>query len=192
MKKRWSRWLEKWGYVLMCVLCAGVILCSALWTRSAQRQEQGAHPSSQSMDESLQDVLRPQETKAPAVCSLPCAGAVLRHCTEEMIFFPEAGVWSTHPGVDVEAPDGTQITAVYPGSVLTAENGKAVISCGEWTFTYLGLKTLFCREGQSLAAGDAVGLSGAWVPYEGRGHVCIRLQDASGAYLNWEKHLIME
>ena len=185
-KKRRAFW-EKWSYALLCMLCAGVILCSALWTRNAQEKENAAHPSGQSMDEKLEDaLLREQENRFLR----PCAGKILRSYSEQMLFFEQTQVWRTHMGVDLQAAAGVEILAMGSGTVLETGEGYAVQTCGDKVCTYWGLSVLLCETGQNLSAGDAVGLSGGHVPFEGSGHVCIRVQDASGAYQNpallWE------
>ena len=177
MKTKWIHWLEKWGYALMCVLCAAVILCSALWTRSAQREEQLSKPSHQSTDESLQDAMERNEN---AVFLRPCEGKLLRPYTENMVLFENMGVYSAHPAVDLLAPEGTEIIAMQQGTVLSAENGQVIMQHGEKRCIYRGMGTILCETGQTLSAGGRIGLAGGHVPFEGEGHVCIMLLNADG------------
>ena len=72
-----------------------------------------------------------------------------------------------HSGLDLRAPSGTPVLCAGPGLVALAEDlyfsgGTVIVDHGGGLFTiYAHLSRIDMKEGQAVAAADAVGLSGA-------------------------------
>jgi len=72
-----------------------------------------------------------------------------------------------HPGIDLHAAAGTRVLTAGPGRVALAANlyysgGTVIVDHGGGLFTvYAHLSKIATKEGASVNAGDAVGLSGA-------------------------------
>jgi murein DD-endopeptidase MepM/ murein hydrolase activator NlpD len=97
-------------------------------------------------------------------------------------------VQSMHQGLDFAVPAGTPVSALNSGTVLLArplyfEGGCVVLDHGQGLLTlYLHLSDFKVKEGEHVAAGQEIGLSGA----SGRAtgphlHIAVRWQ---GVYLN--------
>ena len=177
-----SRFLEKWGHYLLAALCAAVILLSGLWTRAlSTRDAEALHDTAQR----LADVTVPPAAFIPL---RPCAGTVLRPFSTAPLFFPAVGVWQIHPGVDFAADEGEEIFAVGDGAVAAVAPFLRIDHGNGYVSEYRGLRETPLRPGQAVRAGQAVGTAGAAVPYEGAGHVCVRLtkqEEAVGFGDNW-------
>lgn len=186
MLQKIKRGMENWGHYLLALLCAGVILLSAVWTRQQQDLENAGQAALSDQGQRLAQVM---ETPAPAVFSRPAAGSVLRGFSEVPVFFPETGVWRTHPGLDFAAAVGETVRALAAGTV---------VSCGEETridhgdgieSLYRGILESKVNPGQRVRAGDAIGKAGASVSFEGQGHVCVTLfQDGKPAMFGEDWH----
>lgn len=172
MMKKIKRGMESWGHYLLALLCAGVILLSAVWTREQQRLENADQAA---LSDQGQRLAQAMETPEPAAFSRPAAGAVIRGYCESPVFFPETGVWMAHTGLDFEASAGEAVYALADGTV---------VSCGEETrinhgdgreSVYRGVGETKIRPGQRVRAGDVIGTAGAAIPFEGRCHVCVAL-----------------
>ena len=61
---------DRWGYLIMCVLCAAVIVFSALWTRVADEEEN----------------LRDGAAQTPS-WARPCDGTVVRGYSGDILYF---------------------------------------------------------------------------------------------------------
>lgn len=185
MGRRFGRWLEKWGYALMCVLCAAVVLLSALWTRDAQREEQLSLNALSGMDETLEEK---KDEKAEEYPVRPVSGRILRPFSLETVYFEETRVFSAHPGVDFAADEETNVFSAKAGRVAFARDGEVHILNEEELWVYRGLETLFCAEGQEVEKGEKIGTGGGYVAFEGAGHVCIRLTE-NGVYADFAPRL---
>ena len=115
MLKTWSRhlqtWMEKWGYALMCVLCAVVILLSALWTRDAQREERRSADALSGMDETLTDKKADKEAEKEAEkentqWARPVKGDIARPFSVNTVYFEETGIYAAHMAVDFVCEQG--------------------------------------------------------------------------------------
>ena len=74
------------------------------------------------------------------------------------------------------AADGETVRAAFSGTV-TWNDGLLTLDAGGGTrVLYRGLKEASVRSGQTVRAGDAVGISGAAVPWESGGRVCVTLE----------------
>ena len=182
MLKTWSRhlqtWMEKWGYALMCVLCAVVILLSALWTRDAQREERRSADALSGMDETLTDKKADKEAgkeaeKENTQWARPVKGDIARPFSVNTVYFEETGIYAAHMAVDFVCEGDASVYCMKAGVVVLSENGEVRIRHGDAESVYRGLKTIVCREGQQMEGGDLIGTGGGHVPFEGEGHVCV-------------------
>ncbi len=170
---------DRWGYLIMCVLCAAVIVFSALWTRVAD-EEENLRDAAGSLDESVSDAgYRDGAAQTPS-WARPCDGTVVRGYSGDILYFEPAGVWHTHPAADFAAQPGDPVRAVRAGTVTAAREGQVILDHGDGKSVYRGLAVISCRVGQSVAAGQALGAAGADVPFEGSGFVCVTLTDETG------------
>lgn len=174
MHRRLSAWFEKWGYALLCVLCAGVVLLSALWTRQGQQQDTLSRDAAYSMDERLEKAQTEKKGALPDAAS-DWAARVIRTYSDKVVCFEETGVWQVHRAADFAFEKGEAVNAICAGRVTGVGDGQAEITAQDMTVVYRGLDTLLCREGQDVQAGDQLGTAGGRVPLEGEGHVCVCL-----------------
>ena len=172
MWKKMCRGMEKWGHYLLALLCAGVIVLSAAWTREQQGTEQANQTALSDQSQRLSTAAKP--TEAPTL-TRPAAGAVLRGYSAGPVFFPQTGVWKAHPALDFEAEDGAPVYALSEGTVLSRD-GDVCVDHGEMGVArYRGLKEILVQPGQLVRAGAMLGRAGGRIPYEGEGHVCVSL-----------------
>lgn len=88
------------------------------------------------------------------------------------VFNQTLNTWKTHNAVDLAAPDGTDVCAMYDGTVLnvsesygmgntvTIDHGDNVIA------TYASLGDVLVTKGQTVAAGDKIGTVSTSASYE--------------------------
>ena len=165
--------MDRWGYYALALLCAAVILLSALWTREEDRRRDG--PDAQALmdgGQRLSEVTPPPET--PALVR-PAAGKAIRGFSESAVFFEETGVWQCHPGVDFAAEAGEAVLAMEAGTVQVLGDEVRLDHGGGVQSRYRGLRSIRVKTGQRVRAGDALGEAGGRVPFEGAGHVCVSL-----------------
>ncbi len=181
MLKRIRRGMEKWGHYLLALLCAAVILLSAVWTR---RQQEAENADQAALSDQGQRLAQAMQSPEPLVLTRPAAGAVIRHYSDSPVFFPETGVWMPHPGLDFEAEAGDDVYALAAGTVLSCGDGIRISHGNGLESLYRGIRESKVRPGQKVRAGDTLGAAGASVPFEGRGHVCVILyrEGISAAY----------
>lgn len=172
MLQKIKRGMESWGHYLLALLCAGVILLSAVWTREQQRLENADQAA---LSDQGQRLAQAMETPEPAAFSRPAAGAVLRGYCEAPVFFPETGVWKPHPCLDFEAEAGQPVYALGLGTVLSCGEEIRLDHGNGCESLYRGLRETKVHPGQRVRAGDMIGTAGASVPFEGQGHVCVTL-----------------
>ena len=75
MRKSIMRGMETWGHYLLALLCAGVILLSAVWTKRQQAAENGDQAALSDQSQRLSEA---QGTLAPSALARPTAGEVVR------------------------------------------------------------------------------------------------------------------
>ena len=175
MLKRLRRGFDAWGHYLLALLCAGVILLSAAWTRERQAGEMAGHQALSDQSQRLSQVTPPPQKETYAS---PTEGDVLRPYSEAPVYFPALRFWHTHCAVDFAAGDGEKVYAISAG---------AVVSCGEGCVRlrhesgleslYRGLQKIEVSPGQSVRKGAVLGLAGERVPYEGTGHICVAVTE---------------
>lgn len=162
---------QKWGHYLLALLCAGVILLSALWTRQQQLQEASDAPALADGSQRLSAATTPPPALAPALPTK--SGRVLRLYSETPLYFPAYSLWRAHPGVDYEAAAGESVYAIRSGSVQIEQGELYLLHEDGRRTRYRGLARLTVSQGQRVRAGEQVGLAGAEVYLEGSGHICI-------------------
>ena len=172
MLKKIKRGMESWGHYLLALLCAGVILLSAVWTRKQQALENADQAALSDQGERLAQAM---ETPEPIAFARPAAGAVLRGYCESPVFFPETGVWRTHPCLDFAAEAGETVCALAAGTVVSCGEEIRIDHGDGRESLYRGIRESKVQPGQRVRAGDAIGTAGASVPFEGQGHVCVAL-----------------
>lgn len=107
----------------------------------------------------------PSDTASPAAATArfawPATGAVRRG------FTPRSRSTDYHEGIDIRVPAGTAVRASAAGKVLFAGDeprqfGKLVVieHEGGWQSAYAFLSRITVKEGDSVGAGERVGLSG--------------------------------
>lgn len=175
MWKKLERTMEKWGHYLLALLCAGVVLLSAVWTRSLPPEPAGDQLALSDQSERLS---RPSEPSGKAPWIRPAAGPVAQGYSLSPVYFPETRLWQAHPGVDFEAPAGTKIRAMAAGTVLACGKDSVRLKHGDGLESlYRGLSVVRALPGQKMAAGAVLGEAGARIPGEGEGRVCVTLYD---------------
>lgn len=179
MLQKIRRGMEKWGHYLLALLCAGVILLSAVWTRQQQEAENADQMALSDQGQRLAEV---QKTSEPTVYVRPAAGAVIQGYSESPVFFPETGVWMIHPGLDFVAEAGETVYALAAGTVISCKDEIRLDHGNGCESLYRGILECKVLPGQKVRAGDALGTAGGSVPFEGQGHVCVTLfQDGKPA-----------
>ena len=183
MLKRIHRGLEAWGHYLLALLCAGVILLSAAWTREQRTVEKAGQQALSDQSQRLSEAM-PQEKEKYAK---PTDGVILRMFSEETVYFPSVRAWQTHRAVDFAAVDGEPVRAMLEGTVISCADGCVRLRHHDGMESlYRGLKQIDVSPGQLLRQGALLGRSGARVPYEGAGHICVTLMK-DGVPLPFEK-----
>lgn len=80
-------------------------------------------------------------------------------------FYPQYGDWRYHPGVDLAAPAGSPVRAIWSGRVADVfadrQYGLTVaVAGGGYTVYYASLAAAQAAKGQQLTAGEVVGTVG--------------------------------
>ena len=172
MMKKIKKGMERWGHYLLALLCAAVILLSAVWTR---RQQEAENADQAALSDQGQRLAQAMRTPEPLAFTRPAAGAVIRDYSESPLFFSETGVWMIHPGLDFDAAAGETVGTLAAGTVLSCEDGIRIDHGDGLESLYRGVQDCKVIPGQKVRAGDALGTAGAAVPFEGQGHVCVTL-----------------
>ena len=172
MQQKIKRGMESWGHYLLALLCAGVILLSAVWTREQQAAEKADQAA---LSDQGQRLAQAMETAEPVSYAQPAAGTVIQGYCESPVFFPETGVWKPHPCLDFEAEADQPVYALAAGTVVSC--GKEIrIDHGDGVESlYRGIRESKVHPGQRVRPGETIGTAGASVPFEGQGHVCVTL-----------------
>ena len=171
MLQKIKRGMEKWGQYLLALLCAGVILLSAVWTRRQQELENGEQAALSDQSQRLAQVM---QTSEPAAYIRPSEGQIIRGFSASPIYFPETGVWMSHPGLDFAAA-GETVCAMAAGTVLSCGEEIRIDHGNGLESLYRGILDCRVQPGQKVRAGEAIGMAGAAVPFEGQDHVCVML-----------------
>lgn len=170
MRKKLRRMMDTWGHYFLALLCAGVVLLSALWTRQENaRADARAHSDlSQRLG---------AETQPPAAGLLwPAAGEILRGFSAEAVYFPAFSLWHSHSGVDFAAEAGESIVAMAEGTILSCGETVEIQQADGRCCRYSGLAECLVQPGQHVSAGERIGRAGAAVHFEGEtGRICVMM-----------------
>lgn len=189
MMKKAEMLLEKWGPYALALLCAAVILLSALWTRREEANLPGGAAVLSDESQRMADVT---PSPAPPVLARPAGGEVITAFSENPVFFPASGVWMVHPALDFAAAAGDKIFAMGEGTVSAVQEGGAALALENGlTCLYRGFSEVFVQEGQRVRAGECLGLAGGNVLLEGEGRVCVAVL-SDGQKIDFEKWLDTE
>ena len=173
MLKRLRRGFEGWGHYLLALLCAGVILLSAAWTREQRAGELSGRQVLSDQSQRLSQVTPPPEEED---YDRPAEGKLLRGYSDAPVFFPASRMWRVHPAADFEAAAGDRVYAMLAGTVVSCEEGCVRLDHGDGLESlYRGLKQIDVSPGQTVRKGAVLGRAGGRVPYEGAGHICVTL-----------------
>ncbi|MBR3106980.1 MAG: M23 family metallopeptidase [Clostridia bacterium] len=171
--KKLRRGFDAWGHYLLALLCAGVILLSAAWTREQRSGEIAGHQALSDQSQRLSQITPPPIKE---VYCRPTDGDVLRPFSKEPVCFPDLRLWSVHPAVDFSANEGEKVYAICAGTVISCGNGCVRLRHENGLESlYRGLMKINVSPGQAVKKGAVLGLAGLRVPYEGEGHICIAL-----------------
>ena len=171
MLKKIMRGMEKWGHYLLALLCAGVILLSAVWTRGQQAAEGGHQAALSDQSQRLS-----QAAPKPEALLLrpPVTGEEARGYSEKPVYFPETGIWKAHPAQDFFAQEGETVRVPAAGVIEACGEGSVTVTMENgYACRVQGLKSVSVQPGQRVKAGAAIGTAGGRVPFEGSGCVCV-------------------
>ena len=108
----------------------------------------------------------PEPTEAPL--SLPLLGGKGEtYASDSLVYSQTLGEWTTHEGIDLLAPEGTEVGAAADGTVLEAYEdaswGNVVIidHGGGFITGYASLGEIAVAAGESVSRGQCVGTAGA-------------------------------
>ena len=169
--KSFRRGFDAWGHYLLALLCAGVILLSAAWTREQRSDEIADRQALSDQSQRLASV-----TPAPTAAAYgwPTDGTLMRGFSSAPVYFPAYHVWRAHPAADFDAGDGGKVYAMRAGTVEYCDQGIVRIDHGDGLASqYTGFKKTSVAPGQQVRKGAVIGFAGGHVPYEGEGHVCV-------------------
>ncbi len=160
---------------MLALLCAGVILLSAAWTRDTQAREQENRRVISDQNQSLSQARAEREDKTGPALVRPCRGRVKRGYHSEAVYDERTGLWQTHPAVDFSAETGEEVRAVAAGTVIRAGNEIRIEHGENKASVYRGIRDAQVETGQRVEAGQVIGLAGAYVPFEGEGLICVMM-----------------
>ena len=166
--KKVSAVMEKWGYVLLVMVCVGVIFFSALWTKRDQATPPSGMQALSDESQRLAEWTPPPSPPPDPAIERP----VLRGFSSVPVYFSQTRVWQTHESVDYLFADG-QMAAALRGGRVRVEEKEVWVTRGDTSERYRGLKQINVKTGQEIKAGDIIGLCGGPVPFEGKGHLCV-------------------
>ena len=150
--------MESWGHYLLAVLCAGVILLSAAWTRDQQALDRAEQAALSGRDQNLAEA---QAEAGQAFCR-PAPGPVTAPYADAPVFNEETGVWQAHPFVDFALAPGDAVFALLSGTVVSESAGTLLIDRGDGVSArYQGPFAVSVRAGQAVRAGDKLGFCSA-------------------------------
>lgn len=139
-------WMEKWGSVMLILLCALVILFSALYTRQDDLRRIAAQNAAADQNETLNDL---------PVYQPPVAGEAIQPFTGA--YKTAQGLWQLDPYVHYDVRKGARVQAVCDGTVITADAGQIVLETrDQLIFCLRGAFSLLIRAGDIIAAGQEI------------------------------------
>lgn len=191
---------QLWIGTIISVCVAAVALCYGwmMWSGSGAAEERGdggtgmvsgqeiqadANPQA-SEGQNLQTGAKPvieENTEAsgnvvvsPSSYELPVKGNVFRdYCRSELTYFPTLNQYMTHSGIDILAPEGTEVCAAAEGLVSKVMDDRAmgktvwIAHQGEIITVYSNLsENLQVEEGDVVTKGQVIGTAGSTSLYE--------------------------
>lgn len=169
MLRKFGRIMEKWGHYLLALLCAGVILLSALWTRREQSREIPDARAHSDLSQQLADV-----TPIPPGLARPAPGRIVDGMHLSPAFYPRYSLWRIHSGIDFAAEPGTEILAMENGLVTETEGMIEITQEDGRICRYYGAAEKLVTMGQQVKRGEKIGLAGETVHGE-TGCICVVL-----------------
>ena len=148
------RGMERWGHYLLALLCAGVILLSAAWTRDEKkeaRHESAASDQSQRLEEA-------KALATPEPLGKPVSSALLCPYLETPVQDAETGVWKTHPFLEYRLEKDEAILSIAPGTIADCQGTALLMDNGNGIQTlYQGIREITANPGKVLSSGAVLG-----------------------------------
>ena len=139
-------WLEKRGNVLLIVVCALVVLFSALYTRQDDLKRGAAKNASADENDTLKNL--------PLFCAPVTSVPVQSY---RGVFKSESGLWQLDPYVRYTVQRGDRILAPCSGTVILADAQSMSIRTEDGlTYTLTGSFDRFPQTGKSVKAGSEI------------------------------------
>jgi len=166
-----KKFLDCWGYYFLALLCAAVILLSALWTNQQRIQSQ---ENAQALADESQRLQQAQQEESGLLW--PTDGTILRPFSQAPVYEETFHLWQAHRGIDFSAKAEAAVYAMAPGRIALAEETVCIDHGGESRSLYRGLAKISVQEGQYVKAGDILGVAGKHIPFEGdQIHICVQM-----------------
>lgn len=173
--------MVEYAYLVTLACVIAVVVSSALYTRSIQRQREdsGVQAAAQAQEilETPAPSASPKVTPLPTIAPLemrarvlvrssvwPVEGAVLRgHDLLEAVYWETLDLWQTHAGIDIAGEADQEVVCAADAAV------KEIARDGMWGWSvtaehedgrlvrYAGLALCYVREGEKLRAGQRIG-----------------------------------
>lgn len=138
---------------------------------SASQSGASSQASSQPSGAAQEEPASSQTSSQPSYV-WPVDGEVTQPFTgDELVYNETMGDWRTHNGIDMVSKFGGAVFAPCAGEVKLAQTDDALwggvveVQSGDITLRFCGLEEIFVKEGETLAQGDSLGVSGE-VPAE--------------------------
>ncbi len=197
LRVKTAAFLKAKGYYIALTACIAVVGAAAAVAFLPVKEEEAPSPAptdapvAYSNDERLSEAMKtpaptptptpsptpmpdftaaPEKTRAPqrTKASPPVRGEVIwGYAVDSLLYSRTLDQWMTHPGVDVASPKGTEVYAVYAGTVERIFHDDAfgvtveIASRDDITAVYANLKEEPpLREGAKVNVGDTVGFVG--------------------------------
>jgi len=136
-------------------------------------------------DETEEDQKAAEPTKAPAAVNFgsplkdgySTEDIVEHYSPEEPVFYEYLDQWNTHSGLDIKATIGTEVLAVYGGTVVEVVNDNDLLDGLGWKVVIdhkNGYKSVYAnldeelavKEGQTVKKGEKIGVVGKTSAFE--------------------------
>lgn len=181
MKEKIVHILKTKGYYLvlaLCVLTVGTVSFLSYRVSQQKQAETPLVPSTEKVEKVEENVPddREEQTETPsdpvpeakpAEYRAPLTGELIAHYSpDQPVYSYTLKDWRTHCGIDVAAPEGTQVLNASEGVVETVAtddllgNTVTVRHTDGKLSRYASLETVAVQEGQLLKLGDPVGTVG--------------------------------
>ena len=163
-------------------LSALVIGLSIFFAVSSSKNEQNNTPTVDVID-----VVKPVETYSVPVSSYTI---VKEASIDKLVYMPSLNMWKTHNGVDFAVSEGSQVDAVFSGTVKSVEQSTlegvtvTVEQANGMTAIYRSLSESAVKVGDKVENGSLIGLAGTMLSENDIGvHLHLELKK-DGKYVN--------